>query len=164
MTAMNVVRCSTKALNGSHDVAFRHVKPRGGCLASSGIVGAITMLLAATLLAATPALADAPVDRPEPNIERQLDRLERRGSVDPTTRRQLEDRLRRAPRGPERAAAERRLDRLPDREPPAERRPADPPTGNSLPSSVRPGFGDSGGGPGTGGHMVPPGGRSSGQR
>jgi hypothetical protein len=122
------------------------------------------MLLAAGIsLAATPALAEDRFDRPEPHVQRQIDRLERQGSVDPATRRQLQDQLRRQPQGPQRWAAERTLDRLPDSAPAAEEPLPEAPESGSLPSSLRPGLGGSDsrqGGPGTSGYMVPPGGRS----
>ncbi len=124
------------------------------------------MLLAAMIWAlAAPAFGQEPFARPEPNVQRQIDQLERQGTVDPATRRQLQDQLRRKPQGPERWAAERRLERLPGPAPTADDPLPEAPAGDSLPSSLRPGFGGSGGGgsgggPGTSGHMVPPGGRS----
>lgn len=68
--------------------------------------------------------------------------------------------MRRQSPGPERSAAERTLDRLPAEtvSPDAPLPPAPEP--DPLPSSLRTGFGQSGGGPGIGGYMVPPGGRS----
>ena len=120
------------------------------------------MLLAVILSTlAVPAFGQEPFARPEPNVQRQIDRLERQGTVDPAARRQLQDQLRRKPQGPERWAAERRLERLPSTAPAADDPlPEAPASGDSLPSSLRPGFGGSGGGPGTSGHMVPPGGCS----
>ncbi len=104
--------------------------------------------------------------RPEPNVQRQIDQLERRGSVDPATRRQLEDQLRRQPQGPRRWAVERRLQRLPDSAGATDAPlPEASSSSDSLPSSLRPGFGgSSGGGPGTSGYLVPPGGRTGGAR
>jgi hypothetical protein len=102
--------------------------------------------------------ADPGFERPAPNVQRQIDRLDRAGSVDPLTRRSLEDLLRRAPRGADRSAAERTLDRLPSSEPPVAGPLPEAPPQEPLPSSIRSGLG--GGAPGASGHMVPPGGRS----
>ncbi len=129
---------------------------------------ATPVVLALTIAAATALLGDTslaqdradPATRPAPNVERQVDRLERRGAADPLTRRRLRDQLRREPRGAERSAAERRLERLPEQEAAPHAPLPAPPAPDSLPSSLRPGFGGSGGGPGVGGHVVPPGGRS----
>jgi len=112
----------------------------------------------------SPSIAQEPFPRVEPNVQRQIDQLERQGSVDPATRRQLQDQLRRQPQGPRRWAAERRLERLPEGAPPPAAPRPEAPGADPLPSSRRPGFGESEGGPGTGGYMVPPGGRSGGQR
>lgn len=162
MAKMEALRCNKAPTKGSHDVVFGHVKASRRRFVHSGIALSITMLLAAFLSAAAePAFGQEPFSRPEPNVQRQIDRLERQGTVDPATRRQLQDQLRRKPQGPERWAAERRLERLPESAPAAEEPlPEAPASADSLPSSLRPGFGSSGGGPGTSGHMVPPGGRS----
>ena len=104
--------------------------------------------------------ADDRFARPPPNVERQIDRLERGGGVDSLTRRRLQDQLRPQSPGPERSAAERTLDRLPSEALSPEEPLLPAPDSDPLPSSLSPGFGRSGGGPGVGGHMVPPGGRS----
>lgn len=121
---------------------------------------AFTIALAAVLPAGASSAQDEdrPFVRPSPSIERQIDRLERGGSVDPATRRRLQDQLRREPRGAERPASERSLERLPAEPPPPAAPLPEPAEPGSLPSSLPPAFG--GGGPGVGGHMVPPGGRS----
>jgi hypothetical protein len=162
VSRMKALRCNKVTSKGSHDVVFGHVKASRRRFAHSGITLSITMLLAVLVMAATaPAFGQEPFARPEPNVQRQIDRLERQGTVDPATRRQLQDQLRRKPQGPERWAAERRLERLPDQAPVADDPlPEAPASTDSLPSSLRPGFGGGGGGPGTSGHMVPPGGRS----
>lgn len=137
------------------------VKPRW--LYRVGVQGLVAFTIAlATALPVGALRAQSADDRytpPAPNVERQIDRLERGGSVDSLTRRRLQDQLRRASPGPERSAAERTLDRLPSEavSPDAPLPPAPEP--DSLPSSLRPGFGSSGG-PGVSGYMVPPGGRS----
>ena len=151
------LRCNKVPTQASDDVVFEHVNPSGRRFAHWGIAFAITMLLAL----ASPAAAQDQSGRPAPNLERQIDQLERQGTVDPATRRSLQDQLRRQPQGPTRWAAERRLERLPSSSSAAEAPlPEAPASGGSLPSSLRPGFAGSGGGPGTSGHMVPPGGRS----
>ena len=166
MPIVEELRCNEVPTRGSDDVVFGHVKASRRRFTHSGNALSITMLLAIIVSAvAAPAFSDEPFARPEPNVERQIDRLERQGTVDPATRRQLQDQLRQKPQNPERWAAERRLERLPDSAPTAEAPlPEAPASTDSLPSSLRPGFGStggsSGGGPGTSGHMVPPGGRS----
>ena len=150
---------------GSHASAFRQVKASRPDLAHPLTAFLITIVLFAFWSLASPAFAQESVPRIEPNVQRQLDQLERQGAVDPTTRRQLQDQLRRQPQGPRRWAAERRLDRLPETGADASDAPRpEAPTGDPLPSSLRPGFGDSPGGPGTSGYMVPPGGRTGGNR
>jgi hypothetical protein len=152
------------------EVALRAVEGRwfGGVKSSrqyrrcnlSGL--AFTIALAAALPVGVANGQDdgAGLERPAPNVQRQIDRLDRGGSVDPLTRRRLEDQLRREPRSADRSAAERTLDRLPSDEPAPAAPLPESSAGDSMPSSLRPGFGGSGGGPGTSGHMVPPGGRS----
>ena len=158
---MEALHCRKVPTSGSDDVVFWHVKASRRRFARSGIALSITMLLAMSMaVGASPAASQEPFSRPEPNVQRQIDRLERQGTVDPATRRQLQDQLRRKPQGPERWAAERRLERLSGPAATAEEPLPEAPESDSLPSSLRPGFGGSGGGPGTSGHMVPPGGRS----
>ena len=132
-------------------------------MANWGLV-AITIALATALPGGSVAQeADRSFERPAPHVERQIDRLERRGSVDPLTRRRLQDQLRREPRGAERSAAERALDRLPT-DAPARDAPPPAPESAPLPSSLPPGFVGGRGGPGAGGYTVPPGGRSGSRR
>lgn|GEM_PF-1802876 len=144
----------------SHAPLVAHVKSSRTDRAHRLTAFFITIVLLAVCNLASRATAEEPASRMEPNVQRQLDQLERQGAVDPTTRRRLQDQLRRQPQGPQRWAAERRLERLPESAAETDRPRPEAPTSDPLPSSRRPGFGDSGGGPGTGGYMVPPGGRT----
>jgi hypothetical protein len=167
LSATDAVRCSKSTAAASDDRGFRHVKASRCNMAHSYTAFVITFLLAlAGSPLMDPAVAQDSLARPEPNVQRQIDQLERQGSVDPTTRRQLQDQLRRQPQGPRRWSAERQLQRLPDSAGASDAPlPEAPASSDSLPSSLRPGFGgSSGGGPGTGGYLVPPGGRTSGAR
>jgi hypothetical protein len=149
-------------VGGSHAPVVAHVKSSRTVRAHSPIAILVTIALL-TLSGPTAAQAQSP--RVEPNVQHQLDQLERQGSVDPTTRRQLQDQLRRQPQGPRRWAAERRLERLSENGTPARTSPRpEAPASDPLPSSLSPGFVGSGGGPGTSGYMVPPGGRTGGAR
>jgi hypothetical protein len=152
-------------LHRRHDGGVDPVKAGGlHRMANRGLV-AITIALAMALpgAAAVAQEADRGFERPAPHVERQIDRLDRRGSVDPQTRRRLQDQLRREPRGAERSAAERALDRLPEDAPARDAPPPPAPESAPLPSSLPPGFAGGRGGPGAGGYTVPPGGRSGGR-
>lgn len=121
---------------------------------------AITILLTALnfVAAAAPALGDdrlgnSRIDRPPPNVTRQVDQLSRGGAADPLTRRQLQDQLRREPPSAARSSTERTLRRLPSQ---AESDPRPLPTSpepGSLPSSLPDGIEGAGGG----GFVPPPG-------
>jgi hypothetical protein len=171
LSAAGAVRCSKDETAASDDRGFRNVKASPPDFAHLLTALMITFLLVLAALSLTgAAVAQESVARPEPNVQRQIDQLERQGSVDPLTRRQLQDQLRRQPQGPRRWSAERRLQRLPESAPAADDPlPEAPSSSDSLPSSLRPGFGGSngggsGGGPGTGGYQVPPGGRTGAAR
>lgn len=101
------------------------------CLALCAVASAASM--------AEDALSGSIIEQPGPRLERELDRLDRQGAVDPLTRRRLADELRQAPEGPERREGERRLERLRDEGAATERsspplRPVLPPA--DLPSSL----------------------------
>lgn len=128
----------------------RHVKLPAAERRCSAVRIAITILWLA-IGAALPAriLADESIIGPEaerasPHLERQLDRLDRQGEVDPLRRRQLRDELRQVPSGPDRRRGERTLERQPgDRATEGSRDGGVAPRlpSSSLPSSLPPGIG-----------------------